>query len=124
MKRLRNANMIYHVDADITYGKYVIKAGSDIIVSFTGKLRISGKGCLLYTSKVIKGKTYIFNADGTMEDGRVILGYNTPNDYKGGAVSKALTAGIYYFNESDGSSNGQMVTGKTTVTKDGEDYYY
>ena len=44
MKRLRNANMIYHVDADITYGKYVIKAGSDIIVSFTGKLRISGKG--------------------------------------------------------------------------------
>ena len=32
------------VDADITYGKYVIKAGSDIIVSFTGKLRISGKG--------------------------------------------------------------------------------
>ena len=44
MKRLRNANMIYHVDADITYGKYVIKAGSDIIVSFTGKLRISAKG--------------------------------------------------------------------------------
>ena len=35
--------MIYHVDADITYGKYVIKAGSDIIVIFTGKLRISGK---------------------------------------------------------------------------------
>ena len=75
-------------------------------------------------AKVIKGKTYIFNADGTMEDGRVILGYNTPNDYKGGAVSKALTAGVYYFNESDGSSNGQMVTGKTTVTKDGEDFYY
>ena len=47
MKRLRNANMIYHVDADITYGKYVIKAGSDIIVSFTGKLRISGKGLRL-----------------------------------------------------------------------------
>ena len=39
-----NTNMIYHVDADITYGKYVIKAGSDIIVSSTGKLRTSGKG--------------------------------------------------------------------------------
>ena len=42
MKRLRNANMIYHVDADITYGKYVIKAGSRVIVSSTGKLRTSG----------------------------------------------------------------------------------
>ena len=59
-----------------------------------------------------------------MEDGRVILGYNTPNDYKGGAVSKAMTNGTYYFNEYSGSVNGQMVTGKTTVTKDGEDFYY
>ena len=84
----------------------------------------SQSGDDMMRAKVIKGKTYIFNADGTMEDGRVILGYNTPNDYKGGAVSKALTAGVYYFNESDGSSNGQMVTGKTTVTKDGENRYY
>lgn len=53
MKRLRNANMIYHVDADITYGKYVIKAGSDIIVSFTGKLRISGKGLRLMALNTI-----------------------------------------------------------------------
>ena len=78
-------------------------------------------------AKVIKGKTYIFNADGTMEDGRVIL-TNTNNngvsDYKGGAVSKAMTNGTYYFNENSGSVNGQMVTGKTTVTKDGEDFYY
>ena len=43
---------------------------------------------------------------------------------KGGAISKALEAGTYYFNEGNGSVNGQMVTGKTTVTKDGEDYYY
>ncbi len=75
-------------------------------------------------AKVIKGKTYIFNPDGTMEDGRVILDYNTKADMKGGAISKALQAGTYYFNENDGSVNGQMVTGKTTVTKDGEDYYY
>ena len=78
-------------------------------------------------AKVIKGKTYIFNADGTMEDGRVILtnkNNNGVSDYKGGAVSKAMTNGTYYFNENSGSVNGQMVTGKTTVTKDGEDYYY
>jgi len=84
----------------------------------------SQSGDDMMRAKVIKSKTYIFNADGTMEDGRVILGYDTPADYKGGAVSKKLTAGVYYFNESDGSSKGQMVTGKTTVTKDGEDYYY
>lgn len=75
-------------------------------------------------AKVIKGKTYIFNPDGTMEDGRVILGYNTKADMKGGAISKALAAGTYYFNENAGSVKGQMVTGKTTVTKDGEDFYY
>ena len=78
-------------------------------------------------ANVIKGKTYIFNADGTMEDGRVILtnkNNNGVSDYKGGAVSKAMTNGTYYFNENSGSVNGQMVTGKTTVTKDGEDFYY
>ena len=78
-------------------------------------------------AKVIKGKTYIFNADGTMEDGRVILtnkNNNGVSDYKGGAVSKAMTNGTYYFNENSGSVNGQMVTGKTTVTKDGDDFYY
>ena len=78
-------------------------------------------------AKVIKGKTYIFNADGTMEDGRVILtnkNNNGVSDYKGGAVSKAMTNGTYYFNENSGSVNDQMVTGKTTVTKDGEDFYY
>ena len=59
-----------------------------------------------------------------MEDGRVILGYNTKVDTKGGAISKELKAGTYYFNENDGSVKGQMVTGKTTVTKDGDNYYY
>ena len=78
-------------------------------------------------AKVIKGKTYIFDKDGTMQDGRVILtnlNNNGISDYKGGAVSKAMTNGTYYFNENSGSVNGQMVTGKTTVTKDGEDFYY
>ena len=84
----------------------------------------SQSGDDMMRAKVIKGKTYIFNPDGTMEDGRVILGYNTKSDMKGGAISKALAAGTYYFNENDGSVKGQMVTGKTTVTKDGEDYYY
>ena len=93
-------------------------------------------------AKVIKGKTYIFNAKGEMKTGLVILGNddngttgennnhvydaqgNLIGDTKGGAISKAMANGTYYFNEGSGSVNGQMVTGKTTVTKDGEDYYY
>ena len=79
-------------------------------------------------AKVIKGKTYIFKPDGTMKDGLVVLTNKNNNagvsDYKGGAVSKKMANGTYYFNENSGSAKGQMVTGKTTVTKDGEDYYY
>ena len=100
----------------------------------------SQSGDEAWRAKTIKGKTYIFNSNGEMEDGLVILG-NDGNgttgktnvydangdatfDNKGGAVSKAMADGVYYFNEGNGSVNGQMVTGKTTVTKDGEDYYY
>ena len=75
-------------------------------------------------AKVIKSKTYIFNPDGTMEDGRVVLADDTPFDTLGGAQSKSLAAGTYYFNENSGSTNGQMVTGKTTVVDDGETYNY
>ena len=92
--------------------------------------RSKWNGCTAYAEQLSRFTvtcTYIFNADGTMEDGRVILtnkNNNGVSDYKGGAVSKAMTNGTYYFNENSGSVNGQMVTGKTTVTKDGEDYYY
>ena len=106
------------------------------LVSFTGKDKNdktvtmrnipfnsqSGDGKM--RAKVIKSKTYIFNDKGEMQDGLVTLTTNTPADNKGGAISKELKAGTYYFNEGNGSVNGQMVTGKTTVTKDGEDYYY
>ena len=93
-----------------------------------------------WRAKVIKGKTYIFNSNGEMEDGLVILGndgngttgktnvYDANGDVtydnKGGAVSKTIADGVYYFYEGNGSVNGQMVTGKTTVTKDGENRYY
>ena len=88
-----------------------------------------------WRAKVIKSKTYIFNEKGEMQDGLVKLGTEKNNnlvykdgklvgDTKGGAISKPLADGVYYFNENSGSVNGQMVTGKTTVTKDGEDYSY
>ena len=31
---------------------------------------------------------------------------------------------LYYFNETAGSQNGQLMTGRTAVTKDGETFYY
>ncbi len=89
-----------------------------------------------WRAKVIKSKTYIFNEKGEMQDGLVKLGTDERNNYvydaqgkligdtKGGAISKPLADGIYYFNENSGSVNGQMVTGKTTVVDDGETYYY
>ena len=89
-----------------------------------------------WRAKVIKSKTYIFNEKGEMQNGLVKLGTDKRNNYvydaqgkligdtKGGAISKPLVDGAYYFNENSGSVNGQMVTGKTTVVKGGETYYY
>ena len=99
----------------------------------------SQSGDSSWRAKVIKSKTYIFNAKGEMQDGLVDLGSaDAPNvygkdkdgnvvavaDYKGGAISKAMADGVYYFNENSGSVKGQMVTGKTTVVDDGETYNY
>ena len=72
-------------------------------------------------AKVIKSKTYIFDEDGKMQDGIVELEEDLEAVVSG---AKALDAGIYYFDDSDGSTNGQMQTGKVTVEDDGEYYYY
>ena len=45
-------------------------------------------------------------------------------DEAGGAKSKALDPGIYYFRKDGATTAGQMVTGKTAVTEDGETSYY
>ena len=131
-------------------------------------------------AKVIKNKTYLFNSDGKMFKGFVIIsdGDNTidgrtdyltnadgkyitfnrinetdnahdrkivknfagANDpfaavYKdnddgtqrktyAGVEGRTLLNGLYYFNEASGSVQGQMQTGRTAITKDGETYYY
>ena len=77
-----------------------------------------------YAAKVIKSKTYIFNTNGEMEDGLIQVKKATPAKWAG-VTAKVLEPGYYYFNEDGGSVNGQMMTGKVAVTKDGEtDYYY
>ena len=100
-----------------------------------------------YRAKQIKGKTYLFDEKGIMKDGLVDLRY-TPDDTTvgsdtkvvpaekkdgkwvgkvdeaGGAKSKALDPGIYYFRKDGATTAGQMVTGKTAVTEDGDTNYY
>ena len=103
--------------------------------------------CLLYTSakatkkdgdtwkapitnvaaKVIKSKTYLFDATGQMLTGV----FKLEDVYRTGSSSKlgvdengASEAKYYYFNKSGGSTEGQMMTGKQTVTYDGDNYYY
>ena len=82
----------------------------------------------LQRAKVIKGKTYLFaSGDGHMLKGRKELtASNTAlvHDNAGGAISKDMTAGYYYFTDTSGSAQVQMVTGKTTVEDDGEIYNY
>jgi len=93
----------------------------------------------LYRAKQIKGKTYLFDDKGVMKDGLVDLRASSdkhvPTEVKdgktvgkvdeaGGAKSKALDPGIYYFRKDGATTAGQMVTGKTAVTDDGETNYY
>lgn len=89
-------------------------------------------------AKVIKGKTYLFKPDGVMVDGVVYISgdidkvtgnggtYATKmlKDEKGGAISKDMVEGWYYFNNGARSVKGQMLTGKQAYTTDGETYYY
>ena len=119
-------------------------------------------------AKVIKNKTYIFDTDGQMLTGFVVLddgnvtdeikaladekagssskvqlfgiggassdateeftsnvyGSDNPNDKVNGIAARKLDAGLYYFNETAGSQNGQLMTGRTAIEEDGETFYY
>lgn len=85
------------------------------------------------SAKYIKKETYLFGNDGVMLSGVIkILNQDAVDDWdysgkgatRDGGSSSELKPGIYYFNKNDGSSKGQMATGKTTVNYDGENYYY
>ena len=71
-------------------------------------------------AKYIKSKTYVFDNTGIMLNGV----YYLKDVYRVGGSTGKMDDGYYYFNKNDGSVKGQMVTGKTTVTYDGENYYY
>ena len=52
------------------------------------------------------------------------LEVQTASDKAGGAISRKMEPGIYYFRKDGATTAGQMVTGKTAVTEDSETFYY
>ena len=91
----------------------------------------------IWRAKVINKKTYLFDENGKMKTGLQDLkdevvtlvdkNGNTykglPGDLAGGAASKELKDGIYYFSEAS-ATKGQMLTKRQAVTTDGETSYY
>lgn len=79
-----------------------------------------GSAKLHVAARIIKGKTYLFDDKGRMLTGVFKIGKNGVSR----GNSSPLSEGIYYFNKSGGSVEGQMETGKTTITYDGDSYSY
>ena len=106
----------------------------------------------VWRAKTINGKVYVFDNSGVMQTGLKKIGINVdgadadtsvyglnadgtlasgagvktglPKDTLGGASSRELEPGIYFFNNGDRSVKGQMMTGKQTISIDNEDYTY
>lgn len=72
-------------------------------------------------AKVIKSKTYLFDSNGKMLTGVYVIPTGVVYRESG---SSNLDAGIYYFNKTSGSGEGQMMTGKQSITYDGDTYHY
>ena len=70
-------------------------------------------------AKVIKNKTYLFDGEGKM-----VTGLREIDGTVARQGGKDLQSGIYYFDTEAGSSQGAMVTGKTTVSDEGDEYTY
>ena len=80
----------------------------------------------VFAAKVIKSKTYLFNAKGEMQTGvfKLAAGQTIVRVGSSSDLGDASEATVYYFDKTSGSGQGAMVTGKTTVTYDGDVYTY
>ena len=80
-------------------------------------------------ARIINHKTYLFD-----ENGKMMTGFYYLQGVKVKGSSKHLgfvqltdntfTGGFYYFNEKEGSTLGQMMTGKRKVEEESDDYHY
>ena len=118
-------------DDDNWYYLVSIREGNNVSRSVAFN---SNPGDGLMRAKVIKGKTYLFDAEGAMVTGVKNLYAVTTENYTQNVAStnngyygvedRVLSTGTYYFNKTSGSTEGQMLTGKVAVTDDGETFYY
>ena len=81
----------------------------------------ASKNTVGVAAKVIKKETYLFDNTGKLLTG--VYNLSNVNCTNASGTVETLN-GIYYFNKSGGSVQGQMETGKQTITYDGSDYYY
>lgn len=70
-------------------------------------------------ARVIKGKTYLFGANGAMLTG--VYHFDGPVNCSGG---QALQDGFYYFSKNGGSAEGRMEKGRTAINYDGDIFTY
>lgn len=115
---------VYDQDDEVWY-YLVTYRGKDTIRSIAFNSSADG-----YAAKSINGKTYLFDKNGKMQVGlQDLREKNVCKDEKDelGVAVKPLRNKIYYFNKTSdkqASTAGQMVTGKVSITEDGETNYY
>lgn len=115
----------YNEQAKDSYHK--VDAGWDIAIEIDGTQRKDFHSGV--AARVIGNKNYLFDGSGKM-----LTGYYYLQGVKLYGGSKALglvtisdnffTGAYYYFNESDGSAKGQMMTGKQTIEYEDDTYHY
>ncbi len=133
---IKNKTYLFNSNGKMLKGFVVINDNTNIP---SGLSSADGGRALVNTES---GKYVAFNAIEKTEDAyeRKIIGnghfagadkpFGRTVDENGQPVGQPVTGGrtlvngLYYFNEASGSVQGQMQTGRTAITKDGETFYY
>lgn len=110
-KVIKNKTYIFDTDGQMLTGFVAINNDGDLSADLINMVDTKeGHDTVQHYGKNLDDK---FTAD-------IYGALDTTNGIKG----RALVDGLYYFNEAGGSVNGQLMTGRTAVTKDGETFYY
>ncbi len=137
-KVIKNKTYLFNSDGKMFKGFVVIKGNNGQLVDKDGNLITFNKINQTENAHDCKivinfagaddpfAATYKMNDDGDYLDknGNVTTDPTERVKTYAGIEGRTLLNGLYYFNEASGSVQGQMQTGRTAITKDGETYYY
>ncbi|MCI9048620.1 MAG: hypothetical protein HFG71_15475, partial [Hungatella sp.] len=118
-KVIKNKTYIFDTDGQMLTGFVVLDDGTvspDVKALADEKAGSSSKVQLFGIGGAISGTTEEFTSD--------VYGSDNTTDKVNGIAARKLDAGLYYFNETAGSQNGQLMTGRTAIEEDGETFYY